>query len=278
MKTIAVFGSKGVLGSVFCNLLKEKYIVHEFYRRNSADLSNVWNFKSEFETDKFKFDAVINCASSGGGLNLKDVNNTSIQNNLKIFHALKSLSDRYGVLINIGSGIEFGTGDLQFKKEEDILNVYPYESGYALSKNIISRECLNMDNARTLRIFGCFSSNEPNYRLLRKFVDSRRYNITNSNNVFNLPQNKLFSWISSYDLTEIIDQTINNWKDIPNDINCCYDPITNLDFLKLYCKLHNIKHDINSFADGGSYTGNNDYMKKFFTIKYGLEHSLLKYV
>lgn len=276
---IAVLGSSGTLGYEIYSNLSTNYNVASI-NRDVCNLTDLSQLNTLFKEGNF--DVVINCATAGGGKSIGTFNGEHIDNNLRIFKNLKELSNLYGVLINIGSGAEYDiTKNIQNVKEEDILKLFPYDS-YGLSKNIISRECLDMDNAITLRIFGCFSTDEPSYRLLRNFVDYNHFGTILSSftlDDFELKNDRKFSWISSIDFVDIIDQVIHHRYDIPKDINCAYpNPIKLSETLDTWCKLHNKNYQYKIVNNSEfEYTCNTDLMESFFNIKYGFENSLRLY-
>ena len=268
---VAVLGSNGTLGKIFVRELNHYNIVG--VNRSVCDLKDPVAVKALLTRENF--DAIILCATNGGKQSLGDFNINQFVENLIIFNNLKELSEYYGVLINIGSGAEFDLSwPISNALEIEIFDKFPRD-GYGLAKNIISRQIKEMDNAITLRVFGCFDPSEPDYRLLRKFADT-----VYRDGRFMLHHDRKFSWISAIDLANIIDQTIINWKQFPKDINCSYDPMPISRLLDTWCSIHRIDPRTYEIVNstGLEYTCNTELMKEFFSIQYGLHKSLEQYI
>lgn len=265
---IAILGSNGTIGKILVHELAElnPYAIS----KKDCDLTN----RSQVETflREYKFDTVINCAAAGGKQTIKDFIQADLFSNLKMFQNLRSLSNLYGVLINIGSGAEFDINqNITMAKENMIDERLPTDS-YGLSKNLISRQCRDMSNAITLRLFGCFHPNEPSFRLLRRFCDHKDH-------TFVINNNRMFSWISAIDFANIISQIIVDWKNYPLDINCAYSNPNDLySFLTLYSNIHKLNKKIEIVnSQGLDYTCNSDLMYTSLNLKFGLESSIGQY-
>ena len=265
---IAILGSNGTIGKILVHELADlnPYAV----TRKDCELTD----RSQVETflREYKFDTVINCAAVGGKQTVRDFIKEDLHANLKMFQNLRSLTNLYGVLINIGSGAEFDTSqNISLAKEAMIDERLPKDS-YGLSKNIISRQCRDMSNAVTLRVFGCFHPNEPDFRLLRRFCNHQR-------DTFVIDNNRMFSWISAIDFADIIKQVINDWKNYPLDINCAYNnPCDLSELLTTYSKIHGLNKKIEIVnTQGLNYTCDSDLMYSSLNVKFGLESSLKQY-
>jgi nucleoside-diphosphate-sugar epimerase len=273
-KRIVILGSKGFLGSVLMDQLPYcyKFGIHR-------DICDLTNFDNVYHTIKnINPDVVILCATAGGKQNLGEFNKDEFHNNLKIFQNISNLNNHYGLLINIGSGAEMDiTTNIDYVKEDEIDRRLPTES-YGLAKNIISRYCRLIPNAITLRIFGCFDSNEPDFRLLKKYC-----NYIKENKKFIISHNREFSWISAIDLSKIISNVIENWIDYPSDINCAYSQsFTISEFIKYFCYIHNLPENFEILLS----TPNKNYTCNTFLMDnslkninlYGIEKSMQKYI
>lgn len=263
---IAILGSNGTIGKILVRELAElkPYAIS----KQDCDLTN----RSQVETflREYKFDTVINCAAAGGKQTVRDFIKEDLHANLKMFQNLRSLANLYGALINIGSGAEFDTSqNISLAKETMIDERLPKDS-YGLSKNLISRQCRDMSNAVTLRVFGCFHPSEPGFRLLKQF--------NSSNDKFYL-KNRKFSWISAIDFADIIKNVIQDWKNYPLDMNCAYNYEMDLyEFLTVYSEIHRLNKKIEIVQPRGlDYTCNSEFLYSCHQIKYGLERSLKLY-
>lgn len=228
---IAVLGSNGTIGKVLMKRLQnhEPVGIH----RDICDLRDRNSLDKILQS--IKPDVVVLCATAGGKQSMGSFSHTDLHDNMKVIQNLESLSDRYGWLINIGSGAEFDVKRQIKKAKEDMIYERLPEDSYGMSKNIISRICRRLPNATTLRIFGCFDSAEPDFRLLKSYIKSMK-----SNSEYMLSRDRNFSWISTTDLSLTIEHIAINriWE--PRDLNCAYDctPLLS-ETIETWCKLHN---------------------------------------
>jgi GDP-L-fucose synthase len=137
-----------------------------------------------------------------------------------MFDNLSKFSDHYNALFNFGSGAEFDRrGDIRLAKEEIVTNRLPVDY-YGLSKNLITRKINQLDaNIYNLRLFGCFGADEESQRLLRT-----TYNKISKNENPTIHNDKFMDYFYVQDIGRVIEFIINNIeKDIPKDINLCYN-------------------------------------------------------
>lgn len=249
MTKIAVLGGAGVLGSQIIKNLQHKYQCQAITRAD-LDLRNYSDVARYL--DKHKFDVVVNCATAGCRQWNSDTQNyAEAQNNLEIFTNFFVARNSYNRMINIGSGAEF---DLRYDifnvNEAEIFNRYPADS-YGWSKNVISRLCT--DNVYTLRLFGCFANNEPDFRLLARVVEHARLN-----KPFQLTADRFFDYISIQDFCQILEYYITTSSPLHQDVNCVYpEKMTLSNFVLLFCTLQNLKTDffLTTQETGLNYTG-----------------------
>ncbi len=235
---VAVLGSNGFLGKYICENLSHDVIPINRSNLNLNDFVSVATW-----LEKNKPDVIVNCATSGGKTQLGSFNFDDIKNNLGLFLNFYNNSDLIKKFINIGSGAEFDiTKNIDSVKEETIVTVSP-EDSYGYSKNIISRLVLNKDNFYTLRLFGCFDSSEPEFRLFKKFL---------SNTDFKLMDRK-FDYISAKDFLKVLDYYVVQ-KNLPKDINCVYQEKLYLsEILDKFDKQYNIvQSNILNYTGDGS--------------------------
>lgn len=113
--------------------------------------------------------AIVNCYSSGGKERAKETSLDIVNDNLIMFDNIRRCNHMFKKYINIGSGAEYDFSVHAEPREHDILTSIP-KTSYGSSKNIISRLCQLEENFYTLRLFGCFGSGEPQFRLFSKFM------------------------------------------------------------------------------------------------------------
>ena len=269
---IAVLGGNGVLGSEIIDRLRDRYQCLAV-GRNDLDLRDFHSVRQYLQ--RHQFDVVINCATAGSTKwNSDNQNYSQAQNNLEIFTNFIRANTLYGRLINIGSGAEFDQRyDISDVREGQIFDRYPSDS-YGWSKNVISRLCTG--NAYTLRLFGCFSSNEPGSRLLARVTDSA-YN----KRVFRLNSDRYFDYISIGDFCMILEHYINEPVLVYQDVNCVYkDKISLSEFVKKFCEVQSLDQDFleTTTEPGLNYTGDGSRLASLNLPLAGLEQGLKQYV
>lgn len=269
---IAILGSKGFIGSYLqSHFWSSKYKVIPV-TRDTLDLLDY--SQVQFWLLKNRPDVVINCAISGGGTTVNEINFQDAQQNITVFFNFfnSAQSFRY---INIGSGAEFDKSmSINEASEFDIFYRLPKDS-YGYSKNIISRAIRKRDNFYTLRLFGCFGSTEPAIRLFKKFL-SHRIDYIND---------RYFDYFSVWDFAKVVEYYCNA-SDVKliKDINCVYPK--KLLLSEILSKLNKVKNiDLPIYTDGtvyNSYTGSTLNLlrlcnTKDFPVLDGLEKGLEVY-
>jgi len=221
---IAILGAKGFLGSYLCRSFSVAHDVVPVTRDNL-------NLSSYMAVDHWlkdvKPDAIVNCAVSGGGSRIDDINYSDVQRDygifLNFFNNLKT--PKY---INVGSGAEFDRRrNISDCQEHEILNSTPLES-YSYVKNIIARSVLNRDRFHTLRLFGCFDKSDPNIRLFARFLSQGHIDVFD----------RYFDYISASDFARIVEYFCVNEIEV-KDVNCVYpDKLLLSTQLKIFKELH----------------------------------------
>ena len=224
--------------------------------------------------DKNNIDIVIHTAVSGGRRTNPDSIQTLI-NNLKMFHNLLLNKDKFKALIHFGSGAEFDRRtDISLAKEGDESNPIDY---YGLSKKIINREILKIDNFYNLRIFGCFGEKEDDHR----FIKSCFQRIKESKPIL-IHQNRYMDFISVEDLCEIVKYYVNNYdkKILQKEINLCYTSrVSLMDIAGKINNLFDIPLDnvlISKEGYHSEYTGDGTRLSSLNLNLNGLDKSLKK--
>lgn len=261
---VAILGAGGYLGSYLVKHLSPIYTVLPI-SRDTLDLTNFGQVKAWLI--EHKPDVVIHCAVTGGKQNVNEKIYEDVQSNLNIFLNFYNNSQYFKRFINVGSGSEFDSKhSINNASEEQVLDSFPAES-YAYSKNLIARLVLEKYNFYTLRLFGCFDSSEPDFRLLKKF--------TNTNN-FSFYDRK-FDYISANDFCKIVRYYIDN-DDLFKDMNCVYKEKFYLsEILAKFKTLHHIPTElkiegINILNYTGSSTKLDSLNLQLDGLYKGLEH------
>jgi len=194
---ILVTGKNGYIGSSIINKLKSYNYNITGVGREDFDLTDRKSTNTYFDCKNF--DVIIHTAICGGSRLVHDGNDV-LSNNIKMFYNLLNNQDKFGQLINFGSGAELNNPSLP----------------YGLSKAIIWDVIKNNSKLNNVRIFGVFDKNELDTRFIKTCIK----NYKNRKPIL-IHQNKLFDFIYMDDLVTIVNFIILN----PNikSIDCCYN-------------------------------------------------------
>ena len=135
---VCVLGAHGFLGRYFLSKHPEWSAV----TRDDVDLVNQKDTERFFKENQY--DVVIHCAVKGGSMLVPEDGNVT-HDNILMFENVSRVFN--GKLLYFSSGA--GTRG------------NPPTDPYGLSKWIIDKRIEHIDNAYTLRIFGCYGSGEP---------------------------------------------------------------------------------------------------------------------
>ena len=212
---VLITGKNGFLGKELIEELKSRYYEVTGIGREEVDLTS-----DKSVTDYFKgkqFDAVIHTAFQGGKRGQEDTLETLI-NNLAMFSNLTKQSKNYSKLIIFCSGASFDRNrDIYDFNEERYLDCFPSDY-YGMSKNIISRECIKLDDVYNLRVFGCFGVYESETRFVKSSIRKAL-----QNKPIIIHQNRMMDFISTQDIASVVDFYITNHIEAQfRDINLCY--------------------------------------------------------
>ena len=264
---ILITGSKGFIGKELSRYFGEEHNIIAT-DRTTLDPTKCESVKNFFDNNVV--DIVIHAAVKGG----KRGHQGTIQDlyeNLLMFENLSNFSNHYKALFNFGSGAEFDRrGDIELVKEEQIDSRLPTDY-YGLSKNLITRKINHIDsNVYNLRLFGCFGEREESQRLLRSTYDK----ITRGESP-NIHSDKMMDYFYAQDIGRVIEYIVNNTeKDIPKDINLCYNKKYKLSDL-VYKIKHLTKSDcdviIHSNDIGSSYTGDSTILESLKIALTGID-------
>ena len=213
---ILITGSKGFIGKELSKYFSEEHNVIST-DRTTLDPTKCESVKSFFDNNEI--DVVIHAAVKGG----KRGHHESVEDlyeNLLMFENLSNFSNHYKAMFNFGSGAEFDRRmDIKLSRENQIESRLPSDY-YGLAKNLITRKINHLDsNIYNLRLFGCFGEYEEPQRLLRATCDK----IIKGENP-NVHNDKWMDYFYAQDVGRVIEYIVNNIeKDIPKDINLCYN-------------------------------------------------------
>ena len=263
---VLITGAGGFLGSYLAEHLHYEIVA---LTRQELDLSNAEETSKYFKNRYF--DAVIHCGAAGRNTPaIEDWN--IVNNNLSSVMNLMNNRDRFGKMINIGTGAEFDISKIIDRiKESEVFERMPTQS-YGLSKNLVTRYLHTQTNCHNLRLFGCFDSSEDDARLLKKM-----HSVVSQGNKFSISDRE-FDMISASDFAAIINAVLDGTI-IEFDINCVYAEKYRLsEILSVYCDKHRLdKSLIEVTGQGLNYSGNGDILSKYNLNLLGLEQSLANY-
>jgi GDP-L-fucose synthase len=208
---ILITGTSGFIGKNLAAALEEEHNVTAI-NRQILDLTDR-TAVNEFFKDK-SFDVVLNCAVAGGS-RINEDESKVLWYNLAIFYNLLYNQDKFGKLINFGSGAELDRSDNINLVDSYYKDKYPLDY-YGMSKNIIARLIENEAKCFSFRIFNVFGSDELSTRFIKANV--QRY--INKEPII-IHQDKLMDFFYIDDLITLVKFYINK-SYIPEEINAVY--------------------------------------------------------
>lgn len=203
MKTILLTGGNGFIGkNIRESFLADKYqfVAPRSYELNLADTEAVDSF---FRTHSF--DVVLHAATKPGHRNAKDPTNL-FYTNIRMFENLVRHTDKFGKLINFGSGAVYDTSAENRLVTEDQIGQRCGKDEHSFCKYVVHNRIESLPNVWDLNIFGIFG----------KYEDWEIRFISNAicKAIFNLPitlrQNRRFSYLYVNDLMPILEYFIEN--------------------------------------------------------------------
>jgi UDP-glucose 4-epimerase len=236
---------------------------------NLTDSSSVWSL---FRYNKF--DAVVHTAITGGRRNEKDTFQTFVDN-ISMFNNLVANRHSFGKLINFCSGAAFGRSTDIYEYQEHRTQGFVPSNYYGMSKNIIARECLKLDNVYNLRLFGCFGFHEAESRFIKSSIVKSL-----KGEPIIIHKNKMMDFVSSEDVATVVRHYLeNDIEDTCKDINVCYKQKQTLrNIASKIIGLTNSKSDIilEEPGNGNVYTGCSDKLDSLNLDLQGLDLGLAK--
>lgn len=266
---LLITGANGFLGNYFVNYFKN-YEVTALASKD-LDLSKA-DLVDEYFSDK-QFDIVLNCAAKGR-YSAMSTDPDILSTNISIFINLYNNRNKFGKLVNIGTGAEFGlTNNIDHAKESDIDNVICKEA-YGMSKNLITRMIRSVPNFYNVRLFGCFDPSEPGGRLISGFKEK-----LSQQGKFQVTNDRYADYVSVADLALVI-QNVFDGVITDKDINVVYKEKYKLsEFLKKYCEVHGKDPSLVEVLSSmeRNYTGSSELLDKYNIPLQGLENAFKNY-
>ncbi len=202
-KKILLTGGNGFIGkNIQESFLAEKYDITA-PRSFELDLTDTSAVDEFFRTHSF--DAVIHAAAKPGHRNAKDKTNL-FYTNMRMFENLARHTDKFGKLINIGSGAVYDVAADNRLVSEEQIGLRIGKDEHSFCKYVVHQRIENLPNVIDFNIFGIFG----------KYEDWEIRFISNAicKTLFDLPitlrQNRRFSYLYVNDLMPVLDYFISH--------------------------------------------------------------------
>ncbi len=256
MKTILLTGGNGFIGkNIQGSFLAEKYriVAPRSFELNLSDTDAVDDY-----FNKHSFDVVLHAAVKPGHRNAKDPTNL-FYNNVRMFENLVRHTDKFGKLINFGSGAVYDTAADNRLVTEDQIGQHCGKDDHSFCKYVVHKRIEALKNGVDLNIFGIFG----------KYEDWEIRFISNAicKTLFDLPitlrQNRRFSYLYVNDLMPILEYFIEHEAKYKS-YNVTPDEETELlDAAKTVLKVAGKQNPIHVAAPGYglNYSGSNARLK-----------------
>ncbi len=200
-KQLLLTGGNGFIGkNIQESFLADKYDICA-PRSFELDLADTPSVDEFFRTHTF--DAVLHTAVKPGHRNAKDPTNL-FYTNVRMFENLVRHTDKFGKLINFGSGAVYDVAADNRLVTEDQIGLRCGKDDHSFCKYVVHKRIEALHNVIDLNIFGIFG----------KYEDWEIRFISNAicKTLFNLPitlrQNRRFSYLYVNDLMPVLDYFI----------------------------------------------------------------------
>ena len=203
MKTILLTGGNGFIGkNIQGSFLAEKYalVAPRSFELNLADTDSV---DAYFRTHSF--DAVLHAATKPGHRNAKDPTNL-FYTNLRMFENLVRHTDKFGKLINFGSGAVYDVAADNRLVTEDQIGLRCGKDDHSFCKYVVHKRIEALQNVVDLNIFGIFGPYEDwEIRFISNAICKTLFGLP-----ITLRQNRRFSYLYVKDLMPVLEYFIEN--------------------------------------------------------------------
>lgn len=256
-KKILLTGGNGFIGkNIQESFLAEKYtlVAPRSFELNLADTPAVDAYFA-----KHCFDAVIHAAVKPGHRNAKDPS-ALFYTNMRMFENLLRHTDKFGKLINLGSGAVYDTAADNPSVTEDQIGLRCGKDEHSFCKYVQHKRIENIPHAVDLTIFGIFG----------KYEDWEIRFISNAicKTLFGLPitlrQNRRFSYLYINDLMPVLEYFIENETPYKSYNVTPSQETELLQIARLVQQIGQNPHDIQVAQEGQglSYCGSNQRLLK----------------
>lgn len=202
-KTILLTGGNGFIGkNILKSFLAQKYdlVAPRSFELNLADTTQV---DSYFQTHQF--DVVLHAATKPGHRNAKDPTNL-FYTNVRMFENLVRHKDKFGKLINFGSGAVYDVAADNRLVTEDQIGSHMGQDDHSFCKYVIHQRIKHLPDVVDLNIFGIFGPQEDwEIRFISNAICKTLFGLP-----ITLRQNRRFSYLYVEDLMPILEFFIEN--------------------------------------------------------------------
>jgi nucleoside-diphosphate-sugar epimerase len=225
---------------------------HNVYAKTHEELDVTDKAAVDHFFDTKEIDIVIHCAIKGGKRGTEDTFQDFVDN-LSMFNNLLENKDKYKKLINFCSGAAF---DRRYDINDAFsFNLYDKSAidYYGMSKAIVARKVLKLDNAINLRLFGCFGEGEEEQRFIKNSI-----NRSLRGESIHIIEDKDMDFFHIDDVGIVVKEYIEGKLDPIKDINLVYDKKYSLNQIAILIKelTRSDKEIIVDLHGGFNYTGN----------------------
>lgn len=193
---VLLTGATGFVGKNIVKTLQDNFEV-DAPTRNELNLREYTEVKDYLE--KNKIDVIVHCANPNPVKNKLDLQDSMLEDSLKIFMNFYNCRKYYGKLYYLGSGAEYDKRyEIASVKEEDIGMSIPQDS-YGFGKFIMNELARNSDNIYNLRIFACYGPFDHSSKFITHCI-----NCCMEDKPITIRQNCYFDYMHVYDLGKIL--------------------------------------------------------------------------
>lgn len=222
---ILVTGGGGFVGRNVAAGLRQ--MNHEVLAPTHKELDMTDLSKCMCYLNSSKVDAIVHTAFKGHFASTNQ--HQDFVDNIRMFEVLTWM-DNYRPTIIIASGAEF---DRRFPidqvEEDEVFKRWPVDL-YGLSKNIITRRALSpirdsedeqeIHDPFVLRLFGCFGSDEPDFRFIKRSITRLKEGLP-----IEIQKNKEMDFFFVDDVAIVINKVLKTRSDTFRHVNLVYEQV-----------------------------------------------------
>lgn len=203
MKKILITGGTGFIGrNIAESYLKDKY---ELFAPKRAELNCSDDESVEAYFKAHSFDVVIHSAAKAGHRNATDTASLLLTNSRMMANLLK-YQDRWGKLLNMGSGAVYDMRYYEPKMKESYFGTHIPADEHGYNKYIFGKLLPGLEQVYDFRIFGIFGKYEDYaIRFISNAICKAIYDLP-----ITLRQNRKFDYLWIDDLMPILEHFIEN--------------------------------------------------------------------